>query len=269
MVFALVLAILLFFLAQYIPLGTKLLYNHLLIVFFFFVFGYFVEYKFGALSTLILFVFLTIILVNDDSFYWTHFFQFGLMFIGTLFGSFVHLKKVYLSILCFALLITLLFFSYYHHSNPEYSVQNGYSIEQMNMNCKSLTDHSGNNPVFNLDTVYLVNFGFVNCSPCRIKKKSLKRLANKYSNDAFKIVEIHCFEDIEIFRKNDFNHFANSYHDSLDLFTKYMNIDSAPTELIFNKKGNMIRSFSGFNFDLKSNYESTTINLINSLIHEN
>ncbi len=268
-ILAILIALVFFFLAQWIPLGTKIIYNNLLIITFFFIYGYLMGFNYGFFGACFLVTFLTLMLKKDDSFYWTHFFQFGLLILGTLSGAMVKTKRIKLSVFFSMCMLGMFIISFKYHSKPEYLTNLEYSLSDLQENSKFLVGHSGQNPVFNLDTIYLVNFGFRNCKPCRLKKNSLSKLRNVYSRKAFKIVEIHCFEDFDIFKNDYFVKYAETYHDSLDTISNILKIESAPTELIFDQKGRLVRSFSGFNLDLKSNYEYNTIKLINSLLHEN
>lgn len=135
------------------------------------------------------------------------------------------------------------------------------SITYFNAQADSVLNVSNKRLTLSKDTVYLVNFTLYHCSPCRQKKKVLKKIEQKFTNAPFRIITIHSIEDKKYF----FEHYADkkdTYHDYGYKMTKAFKIPGAPCEFIFDREGRELRRFFGFSAELSSDYEQKTIELI-------
>lgn len=126
---------------------------------------------------------------------------------------------------------------------------------------------NGENFRISEDTVYLINFTFHACKPCRNKRPSLELLEKEFINKPFKLVTIHCVESEEVFRKY-YSDYTNCYHNSNPKVEQMLGIPSYPYEIIFDKNGREVRRFSAFSLDAKDDYQAKTRKLIKKLLHE-
>lgn len=257
-------------LAQWLPLGYSIFYNSLLYVVLFFLHGYafgLTKGMIGALSVVLCWV---ILLIPENHYSMTHFFQNGLMITACATGALLKVKKYRLLLGLLGVMLGLLGISHHYHSTPRYQTEKQeVNIEIIHSAGSELIGHYGQPLTLTTDTVYLINFSFRNCAPCRRKKKSLEIIADRLKNEPFKIVEIHAFEAKQIFDSDYFFDYAEAYHDTENKLSKQLNVLGAPTEFILDKNGNFIRRFDGFEPGVASNYEKTTCSLIKHLMHEN
>ncbi|MBX2949480.1 MAG: redoxin domain-containing protein [Crocinitomicaceae bacterium] len=255
--------------AQWSVLGYPIFYNSLLYVALFLLHGYVFGLKKGMVGATAILLFLVIMLVSDNCYYMTHFFQNGLMMTACVTGGLLKIKRYYLSSVSLAVTFTLFGFAHHYHSKSRYSTNEKITIEAINSTNSKLIDHNGEQLKLYVDTVYLVNFSFRNCAPCKRKKKSIEKMAVDFKNTPFKVIEIHAFENKQIFDTDYFFNYAETYHDTDNELSKKMKVIGAPTEFIFDKNGNFVRRLNGFEQAAKANYEETTYLLLKNLIHEN
>lgn len=256
-------------LAQWSVLGYPIFYNSLLYVVLFLLHGSMFGLKKGMVGVAVMLLFIVILLVSDNYYQLTHFFQNGLMITACLTGGLLKIKKYYLSFVSLVIVSTLFGFAHRYHSTPHYLTDEKITIEAINSVNSKLIGHDGKQLKLNADTVYLINFSFRNCAPCRRKKKSVEKMAIDFKNTPFKVVEIHAFEDKQIFDTDYFFNYAETYHDAEGRLSKKLRVLGAPTEFIFDKKGSLVRRLDGFEQDIKANYEETSYLLLKKIIHEN
>jgi thioredoxin-related protein len=116
--------------------------------------------------------------------------------------------------------------------------------------------------------VYLLNFSFQNCLPCRVKKKYTPEIIERFKNQPFRLIEIHIFEEKKIFDGSYMLYYPYVYHDSLKRLTKLFGVTGGPTEFVFNKNGKAVRKHEGFDHDVAKNYVNQTTELIQKLLAE-
>lgn len=117
------------------------------------------------------------------------------------------------------------------------------------------------------DTVYLVNFTFYACKPCRDKHPSLKLLEKAFANQPFKLITIHCVDSIDVFEKY-YRDVDNCYHNSDEKTSLKLGVKSFPFEIIFGKNGREMRRYAGFSLDSQKDYLEKTTQIIVRLIQE-
>lgn len=254
-------------LAQWSVLGYPVFYNFLLYVVLFLFHGYLFGLVKGMVGVTAILLFIVILLLSDNSYYMTHFFQNGLMVAACIAGGFLKLRKYYLLFASWAIVFVLFGFAHYYHSTPRYLTNGKITIEMINSTNSNLIGHHGKQLTLNSDTVYLVNFSFRSCVPCRRKKNTLKKIGTDFKNKPFKVIEIHAFESKQIFDTDYFFDYAEAYHDSENKLSQKLEVFSAPAEFIFDKSGQCVRRYDGFEQDTKANYEETTYLLLKKLIY--
>ncbi|MFM6994552.1 MAG: TlpA family protein disulfide reductase [Sediminibacterium sp.] len=115
------------------------------------------------------------------------------------------------------------------------------------------------------DTVYLVNYTFYACKPCRDKQPSLAILEKAFANKPFKLITIHCVDSIAVFEKH-YSKYLNCYHNPDEKNSLKLGIRSYPYEIIFSKSGREVRRFAGFARDAQKDYLKQTTQLIERLL---
>lgn len=194
----------------------------------------------------------------------------GLLVLGAATGTFIKQKKWWFVIGSFILSIIVFWHSYRSYSSIE--VVNLVPKEKtdlvlFNRLSKTFISQKGDSLQLSLDTVYLINFTFYACKPCREKQPSLNDLKNTFANQPFKIVTIHCVDSINIFKKyypND----NNTFHNANEKTSSEFGVNSYPFEIIYSRKGKEARRFNGFSRDIKEDYLTKTTHLIKKLLHE-
>jgi len=191
------------------------------------------------------------------------------IFLGELVGILWKLKKIYLSAIFFGLsIVSLIYLGFFFYPKLEKDPKLKFNLYNLQNSSESLIGHDNGHPIFNRDTVCLVNFSFQNCLPCRLKKKYLSQLETEFKGKPFKIIEIHTFEEKTIFDESYMLDYPFVYHDSLEKIAKLYQISGGPEELIFNKKGKAIRRLVGFSKDIAQTYLDETKNVISKLLKE-
>lgn len=198
-----------------------------------------------------------------------HAIQFSFCLLGVCVMALFKKKHYKSSIALFLVSIVYLIFvklNYINQLDYDYKEKNDLAV--LNENRGFLIGHHQEHPTFNSDTVYLVNFSFRNCLPCRKKKKSLNIISKQFRKSPFKIIEIHSFESMEIFHESYYFNHATTYHDSLNHLAQTLKISGAPSEIIFNKKGKAVRRLDGYTSEAEMSYIESTSKLIQKLILE-
>ena len=160
----------------------------------------------------------------------------------------------------------LLFFAYSRYSAIADSiVVSNDKITITPFNESNLVALNGNHLKLSEDTVYLVNFTFYACLPCRQKKLALEQLNKRFEGQAFRIIQIHSFEPKKFFLEY-YQNDSNTYHDSGQALQKRFRLNGAPYEMIFDKTGNEVRRLDGFNSELADDYVTKTTELITTCL---
>lgn len=256
-----------FILAQWQTADGPTIINFTALFFAFFISSWFSKYPFIGLIVLILIVFGMLFLYDGLDVF--HFIQMSFCFLGVC--VMVIFKKKHIKSSIALLLVSclyLLFIKSVYIDQLDYDYKDKSDLSALNENRGFLIGHHNEHPTFNSDTVYLVNFSFRNCLPCRQKKRALKALSKQYKHSPFKIIEIHTFESMEIFQDYYYFDHAVTYHDSLNHLAQTLKILGAPTEIIFSKKGKAVRRSNGYNSEAEASYIESTSELIKKLIHE-
>ena len=148
--------------------------------------------------------------------------------------------------------------------------------------CKSFNDFTANatlkdtsnslvNNNFSKDTIYLFEFFFKRCTPCKMKEKILPRLAETFKDEAFKIVYV---DNAEVDNFSSFTEgamekkYAQNLYDEKKILITNFNIKSFPLELIVDKKGIVRHTYSGYSFEEDSEYLKITTKKIKDLLNE-
>jgi thiol-disulfide isomerase/thioredoxin len=193
-----------------------------------------------------------------------------LMVLGAALGTFTKQKKWWFSAVSFVLSILVLWNAHRNYSTIEIvnvAPQQKTDISRFNELGKTFISQNGDSLHLSLDTVYLVNFTFYACKPCREKHPSLKLLQQAFANQPFKLITIHCVDSIDIFQKH-YQNIDNCYHNPNQKNSLKLGVSSYPYEIIFGKNGQEIRRHSGFSIDAKEDYLAKTKSLIEELLGE-
>ena len=192
----------------------------------------------------------------------------GLMVLGAALGTFIKQKKWWFSAVSFVLSILVLWNAHRNYSTIEVvnvAPQQKTDISRFNELSKAFISQNGDSLHLSLDTVYLVNFTFYACKPCREKHPSLKLLQQAFANQPFKLITIHCVDSIDIFQKH-YRNIDNCYHNPNQKNSLKLGVSSYPYEIIFGKNGQEIRRQSGFSIEAKEDYLAKTKSLIEELV---
>lgn len=257
-----------FAIAQWLSLEHSMLLNSILIIGLFFAFGLVFGLLNSSVGIIVFLLFMVTMLLLDDAYYVLHFYQDCFVVLATFLGCFIKKRKLIVASVITVILGFTLYKSIEYHRTAFYSDVPNLEIEQVNENNELLLNHNNEPLVMSLDTVYLLNFSFLSCKPCRLKKDALTKISKRFSKAPFKIIDIHCIEDREVFLNKYFIDYGVTYHDSLKQLSKVFEVSGAPTEFIFDKKGKVVRRFDGFNAELIADYEKSTCYLIKSLLDE-
>jgi thiol-disulfide isomerase/thioredoxin len=194
----------------------------------------------------------------------------ALLFLGAATGTFVKQKKWWFSAGSFVLSLLVLWNAHRHYSTIEVvrvEPQQKTDVARFNELSKTFISQNGDSLQLSLDTVYLVNFTFYACKPCREKHPSLKLLEKTYANQAFKLVTIHCVDSFDIFQKH-YRNIDNCYHNPNQKNSLKLGVNSYPYDIIFSKNGQEMRRHCGFTLEAKEDYLTQTKTLIEKLLLE-
>lgn len=219
-------------------------------------------FVFGALLLFLMFL--------DHNLTFTLYNACALLFLGAATGTFVKQKKWWFSSGSFVLSLLILWNAHRHYSTIEVvrvAPQQKTDVASFNEQSKTFISQNGDSLHLSLDTVYLVNFTFYACKPCREKHPSLKLLEQTFANQAFKLVTIHCVDSFDIFQKH-YRNIDNCYHNPIQKNSLKLGVSSYPYEIIFSKNGREMRRHSGFTLDAKEDYFIQTKTLIEKLLLE-
>ena len=198
------------------------------------------------------------------------------LFLGYYFTRLPYVIK-YLSILSMVGIIIYTSFDYMPKNIAKRSMttySNLYNQPFANFMSNVRLKDTSNNLVENYiqkDSIYLLEFFFKNCAPCRFKEKVLPLIASEFKDKPFKIIFVDNskLDSFETFTEGaNKKMYALNFYDVDNILIKNLEIQSFPFEVILDKKGIIRHSYSGYNFDADSEYLKITTNKIKELLNE-
>lgn len=265
--------LIIFFLVQWLTFEVAnllLIENHLLLFLLSSLFSVIFPRPYGLTGAFVFVALLLFLMFLDHNLTFTLYNACALLFLGAVTGTFVKQKKWWFSVISFVLSLLILWNAHRHYSTIEVvrvAPQQKTDVASFNELSKTFISQNGDSLQLSLDTVYLVNFTFYACKPCREKHPSLKLLEQTFANQAFKLITIHCVDSIDIFQKH-YRNFDNCYHNPNQKNSLKLGVSSYPYEIIFSKNGQEMRRHSGFTLDAKEDYLTQTKSLIEKLLLE-
>lgn len=262
-----------FFLVQWLTFEVAnllLIENHLLLFLLSYLFAVLFPRPYGLTGAGVFAALLLLLMFMDHNLSLQLFNVCGLMVLGAALGTFTKQKKWWFSAVSFVLSILVLWNAHRNYSTIEVvnvAPQQKTDISRFNELSKTFVSQNGDSLHLSLDTVYLVNFTFYACKPCREKHPSLKLLQQAFANQPFKLITLHCVDSIDIFQKH-YRNIDNCYHNPNQKNSLKLGVSSYPYEIIFGKNGQEIRRHSGFSIDAKEDYLAKTKSLIEKLLGE-
>ncbi len=122
------------------------------------------------------------------------------------------------------------------------------------------------------NSVYLIEFYFKNCIPCRIKEKVLKQLRSEIPDSAFKIIYIQDGQidnyDVYLQTCNELGNPENRFYDMDGGLSENLKISGYPFEIIVDKKGEIRHSVLGYGNEITSFYINSEKSIIKNLLNE-
>jgi thiol-disulfide isomerase/thioredoxin len=247
-----------------------LIENHILLLVLACLFAIIFPKRFGFIGACVFVALLLFLTFLDHNLSFALYNLCALLLLGTAFGTFLKEKRWWFGSIGVVLSLVVLW-----NAERVYG-----TIEVVNMAPKHQTDATRFNELSNTfvdldgnslqlakDTVYLVNFTFYACKPCRDKQPSLKILEKAFANKPFKLVTIHCVDSMDGFEKY-YSKYPNCYHNPNEKTSLKLGIQSYPYEIIFSKNGREMRRYAGFTRDSQKDYIEKTTELIERLVQE-
>lgn len=194
----------------------------------------------------------------------------ALLVLGAAIGTFVKQKKWWFGVGSFVLSLLVLWNAQRVYGTIEVvgvAPRQKTDVLRFNELSKTFSSLDGQSLQLSKDTVYLVNFTFYACKPCREKHSSLKLLKKAFANQPFKLITIHCLDSIDVFEKY-YRDVDNCYHNPDEKTSLKLGIESYPYEIIFDKNGREMRRYAGFSLDSQKDYLEKTTQIIVRLIQE-
>jgi thiol-disulfide isomerase/thioredoxin len=247
-----------------------LIENHLLLFLLSYLFAVLFPRPYGLTGAIVFVTLLLLLMFLDHNLSLQLYNICCLMVLGAAVGTFTKQKKWWFSAVSFVLSILVLWNAHRNYSTIEVvnvAPQQKTDISRFNELSKTFISQNGDSLHLSLDTVYLVNFTFYACKPCREKHPSLKLLQQTFANQPFKLITIHCVDSIDIFQKH-YRNIDNCYHNPNQKNSLKLGVSSYPYEIIFGKNGQEIRRHSGFSIDAKEDFLAKTKSLIEELLGE-
>jgi hypothetical protein len=158
---------------------------------------------------------------------------------------------------------------YFSYMNLHNSVLIGQHVTKFLQNVHLQNQSTYIDNPFEKNKVYLVEFYFNNCPPCKKKEKDLKKI-NNLGIENFEIVWVDngALDSLSEFMKADFKDNQNHFYDNAGQFARNLNIRSFPFEIMVDQSGNIRHVFDGYASDLQTSYINETVKKIKTLLHE-
>ncbi len=180
--------------------------------------------------------------------------------------------KIFSAFLIFSLLMLNLKVIFPHYAisiiDKTNSVLIGQPLDKFMNNVGIQTKTNTLSTPFEKSKIYLLEFYFENCPPCKIKAKDLLQLGSLSLNN-FEIIYIDngAIDKLSDFMQKDFMNNQKHYYDRAGQLTKNLNINNFPFEIIIDQSG-IIRYVSiGYDSGIQNSYIKQTINKIKTLLH--
>lgn len=247
-----------------------LIENHILLLVLACLFAIIFPKRFGLIGACVFVVLLLLLMFLENNLSFPLYNLCALLLLGTAIGTLMKEKRWWFGSIGVVLSLIVL-----------WNAERVYvTIEVVNMAPQHQTDATRFNELSNTfvaldgnslqlakDTVYLVNFTFYACKPCRDKQPSLELLEKAFVNKPFKLVTIHCVDSIDVFEKH-YSKYPNCYHNPNEKTSLKLSIQSYPYEIIFSKSGREMRRYAGFTRDSQKDYLEKTTQLIERLLSQ-
>lgn len=249
----------------------RLITNHVLLFLFAGLIGLALPKWYGPTGAFVLSMIMFVLMASANNLTFELYNFLGLLVIASFAGTFIRQKKRIGWIVCLLIGGLVLLNAYQKYSTitlVEVSKNQKTDATRFNAISKDFVSMKGQRLRLSEDTVYLVNFTFHACKPCRNKQPSLQLLEKEFTHQPFKLVTVHCVDSMDVFKKY-YSDYANCFHNTDPKLEQKLSIPSYPYEIIFDKKGHEVRRFNGFSMDSKNDYLNKTSALIKKLIHEN
>lgn len=196
--------------------------------------------------------------------------------LGYYYSSFSKMIKYTIPIIMIAL-ISYLSFSYFPKNVAQKRIES-YSklnnkpfVEFMSQVTLKDINNSLVKSYFQKDTIYLLEFFFRDCAPCRMKEKILPLIASTFINQPFKIVYVDNgkIDNFQTFTEGvNKKLYAENFYDEKNMLIQNLGIQSFPLEIILDKKGDIRHTYNGYSFDDDNEYFKITTKKIKDLLNE-
>lgn len=163
-------------------------------------------------------------------------------------------------------LVILFDFVYYPYASTKWSSNAQIRNVQTIFTDCYLVDRNQDSIQLEKGKVYLLNFSFVGCLPCRNKHPQIEKLQQLYKNHKqIRVLTIHSEQDFEVFKKLA----KDQYHDAGLKFKKRLKVWGFPMEYIIDKKGKVRRRYESYDKSQSWAYQLKTRELLEELAGEN
>lgn len=247
-----------------------LIENHILLTVLACMFAIIFPKRYGFIGAVVFVSLLLFLMFLDNNLSFALYNLCALLLLGTAIGTLMKEKRWWFGSICVVLSLVVLWNAEHVYATIEVvnmAPQHQTDATRFNELSNTFVALAGNSLQLAKDTVYLVNFTFYACKPCRDKQPSLEILEKAFANKPFKLVTIHCVDSIDVFEKH-YSKYPNCYHNPNEKISLKLGIQSYPYEIIFSKSGREMRRYAGFTRDSQEDYLEKTTQLIERLIHE-